>query len=236
MLFRRNRPVQQVHLQHGEEVAGDPVEAHARGDEEAQVQAQTHGDDQHAVFVQLALLRLQGLVPVLGDGHHQGAQGREDRDNQGDAALLDRHPAEVDPQEHQIVRIAFGDQVFDDFHQAQEKDQLDDDRHQAGQGAVFFFLIELRLAFGDGVPVAVVVYVQPVDFRHHPNHFDSVVMHPDADRQQDDFGDQREEDDGQAVVFANGVADVHDGAEGRGYTVENCFHFVLTLCMSFTAY
>ena len=187
MLLRRYCPVQQIHLEDGEQVACDPVEADARGYEKAQVQAQADGDDQHAVFVQFPLLRLERLVPVLRHGHDQRAERRENRNNDGNPALFGRHPAQVDSQEHQIPAVSPGNQVPDHLHKAQQEDQLDDNRQQPGQRIVLFLLVQFRLSFGNGVPVPVVIHMEPVDLRHHPDHFQSVAMHPDAQRQQDDL-------------------------------------------------
>ena len=69
-----------------------------------------------------------------------------------------------------------GQRVIDDLDHAHQDDDLDRQRDQAGQRIVLLPLVELRLALGDGVLVAEVLDVQPVDLRLHAHHLQAVAM------------------------------------------------------------
>ena len=236
--------IQQVHLHDGDQVAGDPVQADAGRNEEAQVQRQAYGNGHGAVFVHLALLGLQHLVVVLGHAHDPCAQRGQHGHDQRDAQHFRGNPAQVQPQEvhleglqlrhdgrhvaalqsqegilvsrvldgvhhrhldggrqniragefarqghhgggellRQAEDVAQG--VVDHFHQAQQDHHLHQQGDHAGQGVVFVFLIDVSLLFGNGIQIAEVVHLQPVDLRLHLHQLDAVFLHPDGNGQQ----------------------------------------------------
>ena len=77
--------------------------------------------------------------------------------------------------------------MIDDLNQTDEQKKLHKNRNDAQKGVIPFLLIELSLFFGDGVAIAEVTDLDAVDSRLHAHHLDTVLVHPQRHREENDL-------------------------------------------------
>ena len=94
--------VEQVLLQDGEHVAGNPVQRHAGGNKEAQHQRDADRQHGHAVLVEPALIRLQDIDAVLHPAEQEGESPRQHGHQRVQPPNIGGFHAEVKPAEGHI--------------------------------------------------------------------------------------------------------------------------------------
>ena len=218
MLGGRDADVHQGLDGDGRQVRADPVEAHARRDEDAEDQRQADGQPVGGVLLGARLLLLERVDAVLREAHRHGGKAGQKRHDPRGAAVGDGDHA----QELGSRGAAVGDGV-DDVDQAEQDDDLDQKRDHREQRVVAALFVQGVLLLADCLAVAVVLDLDAVERGHELDHDDRVLLDPQRHRQQDDLGDEGEQQDRDPPVPRQPIARVDNelkhGSDSGKYSI-----------------
>ena len=157
----------------GEQVGAYPVKAHARRNENAQDKRQADGQAIGGVFLGARLLALQRVDDVLRAAHDHGGEARQKRHDPRRTAVFDGdHSQELGAG---CTAIGYG---MDDVDQAEQDDNLHQQRHHGKQRMIAALFVHSALFFADGFTIAVVRHFYAVERRHKVHHDEGVFLHP----------------------------------------------------------
>ena len=77
--------------------------------------------------------------------------------------------------------------MVDHLDHAQHQQNLNEQRDHTQHGTIAFPLIQLHAVVGNGIPVAEILQVDPVQFRLNPDHLDGVFLHPNRNREKNNL-------------------------------------------------
>ena len=104
--------------------------------------------------------------------------------------------------------------MVDHLDHAQHQQNLNEQRDHTQHGTIAFPLIQLHAVIGNGVPVAEILQVDPVQFRLKPDHLDGVFLDNHIQRKQDHLRQQGEQHNGKDISPCDPVTQPHQPSQG----------------------
>ena len=180
VLFGVYQRIQQRLLGNGQQIAGDPVDAHAHGNEDAQHQGYGNGKAVGHPLLGCGLLPLEGIELVLPQAQRQRSKACQQRHANAPAACLKGHGRKGG--------VYLAQHRFHRADHTNEHHQLHHHGHGAEEGMVATLFINFQSFLRNGVFIAVVAELHALQLRGQRHQGNAVALHPGGNGQEDDFG------------------------------------------------
>ena len=158
----------------------------------------------------LALLGLQHIAGVLCNAQDPCRNTGQQRRKHQHAARLAGHQRKIHMAEKGHIDGRIQHTGLDHLNQAHQQQDLHGHGNDGSERVVLIALVNGVGFLGNTIFIAEKTGRDVVDLRLHFYHFNRVFLHPNRQRHEHDLADQREQNDGQAIIAAQPITKIHD--------------------------